>query len=201
MGHGQNCHNSKSTVPTTLPTTEKKNHRTVRPWTFFVFERLFLTYGVHSWWLFFIIKSKHQLVFSISGDWISYLLFDNKKFYQLSWLELTLDPNKTQSQLLPSLWSSHCDRLSQDCLLALSKAPLWFTTGPCVLLLKNSQLLTPCCNVPLLKPCQEIASLTNQLLSCCVAIVEASLNFWIPSTFWPFKIPFKPNCALDPASF
>ena len=37
----------------------------------------------------FIIRPRHKLVFGIGRDWTLNLLYNHKKFYQLSWLEPT----------------------------------------------------------------------------------------------------------------
>ena len=50
---------------------------------FFFFKRV-STYGIRFWWEFFIISPRHQSVFSVGGNWISDILYNHQRLYQLS---------------------------------------------------------------------------------------------------------------------
>ena len=62
-------------------------------WVTIIYLEIVSTYCVFFWWLFFIIKLRHQLVFGINEGQTPNLLFDNKRLYQLSNLKPTGDHN------------------------------------------------------------------------------------------------------------
>ena len=71
------------------------------------------------WWLFFIIRPRHQLNFGVDGVWILEILFDNKI------LLLTIYQPKLYAQLMSKL------NYTPSVQLCLSSIPFWDVSKYC----------------------------------------------------------------------